>query len=31
MAVQDLAVASTPEIGKPFWDQASRFVSKETA
>src|SRR5580698_3083874 len=21
MAVQDLAVASTPEIGKPFWDQ----------
>jgi thiazole synthase len=31
MAVQDLAVASTPEIGKPFWDEASQFVSKETA
>jgi thiazole synthase len=31
MTVQDLAVASTPEIGKPFWDEASQFVSKETA
>jgi thiazole synthase len=31
MTVQDLAVASTPEIGKPFWDDASQFVSKETA
>jgi thiazole synthase len=29
--VQDLAVASTPEIGKPFWDEASQLVSKETA
>src|ERR1700733_3693159 len=29
--VQDLAVASTPEIGKPFWDEASQFVSKGTA
>jgi thiazole synthase len=28
--VQELAVASTPEIGKPFWDEAARFVS-ETA
>ena len=31
MPVQDLAVASTPEIGKPFWDEATRLVSKETA
>jgi thiazole synthase len=31
MPVQDLAVASTPEIGKPFWDEASQFVSKRTA
>jgi thiazole synthase len=31
MTVQDLAVASTPEIGKPFWDEASQFVSKKTA
>jgi thiazole synthase len=29
--VQDLAVASTPEIGKPFWNEASRFSSEETA
>jgi thiazole synthase len=31
MAEQDLAVASTPEIGKPFRDEASQFVSQETA
>ena len=31
MPVQDLPVASTPEIGKPFWDDASQFVSKGTA
>ena len=31
MSVQDLAVASTPEIGKPFWDEASQSVSKEIA
>lgn len=31
MPVQDLAVASTPEIGKPFWGEASRFVSMKTA
>jgi thiazole synthase len=31
MTVQDLAVPSTPEIGKPFWDEASQFVSKGTA
>jgi thiazole synthase len=31
MTVQDLAVASTPEIGKPFWDEASHLVSKETS
>ncbi|HUV96532.1 MAG TPA: thiazole synthase [Acidobacteriaceae bacterium] len=31
MPVQELAVASTPEIGKPFWDEASRFVAQETA
>jgi thiazole synthase len=31
MTAQDLAVASTPEIGKPFWDEAPQFVSKETA
>jgi thiazole synthase len=31
MTVQDLAVASTPEIGKPFWDEASQSVSKKTA
>jgi thiazole synthase len=29
--VQELAVASTPEIGKPFWVEASQLVSKETA
>ena len=29
--VHDLAVASTPEIGKPFWSEAFPFVSKETA
>lgn len=31
MAVRDLAVASTPEIGKPFWDETSQDVSRETA
>jgi thiazole synthase len=31
MPVQELAVASTPEIGKPFWDEASRFAAQETA
>jgi thiazole synthase len=31
MPVQDLAVVSTPEIGKPFRDEASQFVSKGTA
>jgi thiazole synthase len=31
MAVQDLAVASTPDIGKPFWDETSQIVSKGTA
>jgi thiazole synthase len=31
MPVQDLAVASTSEIGKPFGGHASQFVSKETA
>jgi thiazole synthase len=31
MTVQDLAVASTPEIGKPFWEQTSQLVSKEIA
>jgi thiazole synthase len=31
MPVQDLAVASTPEIGKPFWGEASQIVAKETA
>ena len=31
MPVQDLAVASTPEIGKPFWNEASRFTVKEIA
>jgi thiazole synthase len=31
MAVQDLAVASTPDIGKPFWGEASQFVLKGTA
>src|SRR5580698_10327434 len=30
MAVRDLAVASTPEIGKPFWDETSQYVSRET-
>ncbi len=29
MPVQELAVASTPEIGKPFWDEASRFAAQE--
>ncbi len=28
--VQDLAVASTPQIGKPFWNEASRFNFEET-
>jgi thiazole synthase len=27
MPVQELAVASTPDIGTPFWDEASRFAS----
>jgi thiazole synthase len=31
MVKQDLAVASTPEIGKPFWVEASRYALKETA
>ena len=31
MPVQDLAVASTPEIGKPFWNEASRFTVEEIA
>jgi thiazole synthase len=31
MVEQDLAVASTPEIGKPFWGEAHQFVSKGTA
>jgi hypothetical protein len=31
MPVQDLAVASTPEIGKPFCGETSQFLSKETA
>ena len=31
MPVQELAVASTPEIGKPFWDERSRFATQETA
>lgn len=28
MPVQELAVASTPDIGKPFWDEAARFASQ---
>jgi thiazole synthase len=31
MPVQDLAIASTPEMGKPFWDEAPRFAAKEIA
>lgn len=31
MPVQDLATASTPDIGKPFWNEASQFPSKITA
>jgi thiazole synthase len=31
MTVQDLAVPSTPEIGKPFWGEFSQLVSKGTA
>jgi thiazole synthase len=31
MPVQELAVASTPEIGKLFWDEAHQFAAKETA
>ncbi len=31
MPVQELAVASTPEIGKPFWNESSRFTAQETA
>jgi thiazole synthase len=31
MPVQDLAVPSTPDIGKPFWDEAVRFAAQETA
>ncbi len=30
MPVQELAVPSTPEIGKPFWDEAARFAVQET-
>lgn len=29
--VQDLATASTPEIGKPFWGEASQSAAKVTA
>jgi thiazole synthase len=29
--VQDLAVASTPEIGKPFWNEAPQFSFGQTA
>ena len=29
MPVQELAVASTPDIGKPFWDEESRFARQE--
>jgi thiazole synthase len=31
MPVQDLAIASTPDIGRPFWDEAARFAARETA
>ena len=31
MPVQDLAVPSTPDIGRPFWDEAPRFASQEIA
>src|SRR5271154_2066986 len=31
MPVQELAIPSTPDIGKPFWDEAGRFVAKEVA
>jgi thiazole synthase len=31
MATQDLAVASTPKIGTPFWGETSQFVSNKTA
>ena len=31
MPVQELAVPSTPEIGKPFWYEAARFVAQDTA
>ncbi len=29
MHVRELAIASTPDIGKPFWDEEPRFVSPE--
>ncbi len=31
MPVQDLAIASTPEIGKPLWGKAPQLVARETA
>lgn len=31
MPVQDFAVPSTPDIGKPFWHEAYRFPAKEPA
>ena len=31
MPVQELAIASTPEIGRPFWNESSRFTAQETA
>ncbi len=31
MPVQEFAVPSTPDIGRPFWDEARRFASQETA
>ena len=29
MPTQELAVASTPDIGKPFWEEAERFTAQE--
>ncbi|MHB1021868.1 MAG: thiazole synthase [Acidobacteriaceae bacterium] len=31
MPVQEFAVPSTPDIGRPFWDEERRFVAQETA
>ena len=31
MPVQELAVASTPEMGRPFWNEAPRFTAQESA